>query len=60
MKHGLWFEGAPHDDKGHRIGWQGTSGVGRAVCRCGEMSPILPSGNARKAWHREHKRQVAK
>lgn len=62
-RHGLWFEGAPHDAYGHRIvsngGWAGTGGPGRAACRCGALSPVLPSANQRKAWHREHKAQAA-
>jgi hypothetical protein len=36
------------------------NGPGRARCSCGEMSPeVLPSTNARKQWHREHKEAVS-
>lgn len=60
--HGLLNEGAPHDENGNRI-WShgfigGTSGQGRAKCSCGEMSDVLPSGQKRKAWHREHKASI--
>ena len=57
--HWLWWEGAPHDHRGGRIGWNGTGGVGSAKCSCGELSPVLPSGAARKRWHREHKAALA-
>lgn len=68
--HGLAHEGAAHYSRlcvkcdylyGHRPDWDkgrsghGTSGEGHALCACGAMSEHLPSGNARKAWHREHK-----
>ena len=53
--HTLWFEGAPHDAESKRIGWQVTGGTGSARCSCGELSPVLTSGQQRKAWHREHK-----
>lgn len=56
--HGLWFEGAPHDERGIRIYGQGTGGTGRASCRCGEVSPVFESGYKRKAWHREHKASI--
>lgn len=56
--HALWYEGAPHDDNGRRIGWQGTHGEGRGVCTCGARSEVLPSGYQRKRWHREHKAAV--
>lgn len=56
--HGLWFEGAPHDDHGKRIGWRGVSGEGRARCSCGALSEPLPSASQRKAWHRTHKAEV--
>lgn len=58
MRHGLWFEGAAFDETGRRIKAYGTGGIGRAHCRCGVVSPVLKSGNARKAWHREHKRKM--
>lgn len=29
-----------------------------AKCECGAMSDVLPSTNARKRWHREHKVEV--
>lgn len=57
--HGLWYEGAPHDDRGHRTNGVGVSGDGRAKCRCGAMSEVLPSANQRKAWHRTHKAEIA-
>lgn len=59
--HTLWVEGAPFelvDGKPRRIGWSGVGGVGAARCSCGTFSPVLPSGAARRRWHRDHKRQV--
>ena len=57
--HRLLSEGAPHDDRGKRIGYYGTSaGTGRALCGCGAKSPNLPSSPKRKQWHREHKAEV--
>jgi hypothetical protein len=32
---------------------------GVAVCRCGAVSPPLPSNAARKRWHKAHKADVA-
>lgn len=60
--HELVSEGAPHDDKGRRLGLYGytTSGDGRGKCTCRKLSPILPSGNQRKAWHRAHKESLRK
>lgn len=60
--HGLISEGAPHDDAGVYSGGGGiirTSGPGRAKCECGALSEYLPSANARKQWHRDHKAQIA-
>jgi hypothetical protein len=59
--HGLISEGYPHDDAGKPISGaflRATSGNGRALCSCGELSPELPSGYARKRWHKDHKDQV--
>jgi hypothetical protein len=59
MRHGLQFEGAPHDSLGRRIvSRQGVGGAGRGKCACGELSELLPSAYARKRWHREHKEEV--
>jgi hypothetical protein len=54
-------EGSAHDDNGDLLAgaWVRTSGPGRGRCECGALSESLPSGNARKAWHRDHKAQVA-
>lgn len=60
--HGLWSEGWPVEaTPGHGQGWRQMSrrsGPGRALCECGEMSPVLESANQRKRWHKEHKEQV--
>jgi hypothetical protein len=32
--------------------------VGHTYCSCGARSPELPSDNARKRWHREHKDEI--
>lgn len=29
--------------------------VGSTRCSCGIESPVLPSDNARRKWHRDHK-----
>lgn len=61
--HWLESEGAPHDKKGRRLGslWgYSTSGDGYGKCSCGKLSPLLPSGMARKKWHREHKEALRK
>jgi len=34
------------------------NGPGRATCSCGFRSEELPSTNARKQWHRDHKARV--
>lgn len=61
--HGLWSEGWPVDaTPGHGQGWQPgrfRSDVGRALCECGEMSPVLDSAAERKRWHRDvHKAEI--
>lgn len=58
--HELYSEGAPYDSDGKFVNtnWGGTAGVGRGKCSCGEMSPELPSGTKRKAWHRAHKEEM--
>ncbi|MCI4659659.1 hypothetical protein [Cryobacterium zhongshanensis] len=56
--HGLWYEGAPHDENGVRMYGRGTTGTGRGICRCGEKSPILHSAGQRQQWHREHKATI--
>lgn len=59
--HGLIREGAAHDDNGDldtRTWVVNTSGAGRGKCQCGALSEVLPSGNARRAWHKVHKAEV--
>ena len=61
--HSLWSEGWPVEaTPGHGVGWRSMShrsGAGRALCECGEMSPVLDSVNKRKRWHKEvHKPEV--
>ena len=56
--HGLVGEGAPHDAEGKRIWSVGTGGEGRGKCSCGELSEVLPSGMARKRWHKTHKENL--
>jgi hypothetical protein len=53
-RHTLLFEGRCID--GFR--W-GVGGEGPAGCSCGERSPVLPSGAARKRWHRRHKAAIS-
>lgn len=58
--HALVREGAAFDMHGMPA-WHGTTaGTGRAMCECGALSEELPSGAARRQWHRrEHKPSVA-
>lgn len=67
--HGLLYEGRPvwrsvtptgprYDATG--LGWYMANpvGPGIAVCRCGAISPVLPSNAARKRWHQGHKNEM--
>jgi hypothetical protein len=45
-------------NEGRVFGYQLGCMVGSARCSCGEESPSLPSANARKKWHREHKDKI--
>lgn len=60
--HGLVGEGAPHTATGKEItrGWlRARAGDGHGKCSCGAVSEeSLPSANARKRWHRDHKQRV--
>ena len=61
--HALWSEGWPVEaTPGRGQGWQAglwRNGEGRALCECGEMSPVLESARVRKRWHRDvHKPEV--
>lgn len=59
--HALLREGAVYDNNGHLpYGLVIRSGPGRAKCECGELSEVLPSGAARRRWHKVHKTEVAK
>lgn len=50
--HALISEGAAHDADGRRLYCPNNSGgSGRALCSCGALSEVLPSGAARKRWH---------
>lgn len=59
--HGLQAEGMPYVRDPRTGTWVGTcmTWEGHGLCSCGEASPVLPSNNARKRWHREvHKPEV--
>lgn len=62
--HELWAEGAAFrfsatSRRPQRVSFRGVGGEGFAVCSCGATSPAsLPSGAARKDWHRAHKAEV--
>lgn len=61
--HGLVMEGRAHvvNIRGEVVpewGFSGVGGLGRGLCSCGELSPLLPSAGRRKAWHRQHKADV--
>ena len=54
--HVLLREGDPFDHRKRMIrALHNTPTPGRAMCECGAMSKVLPSGGARKRWHKEHK-----
>lgn len=55
--HSLKHNGAAYNDAAALINpdTKVTSGEGRALCTCGILSEQLPSGSARRAWHKEHK-----
>lgn len=57
--HGLRAEGAAFSKDGVRLRWNTTAGPGCGMCSCGAVSESLPTGSARRQWHRQHKRQVA-
>jgi hypothetical protein len=59
--HGLRSEGKPFLPSTDGECWvipYRSSGEGHGVCACGESSGVLPSNNARKRWHRQHKKEV--
>jgi hypothetical protein len=41
-----------------RVTWNTTGGHGFGLCSCGAKSPVLGTGQARKDWHRDHKRSL--
>jgi hypothetical protein len=57
--HNLKHNGAAYNDAAALINPDPkvTSGAGRALCTCGILSEELPSGGARRAWHKAHKAQ---
>lgn len=60
-RHSLIGDGAGHNADGIRLpnAWSVTVGGGHALCRCGALSPDLASRNARRAWHRAHRADLA-
>lgn len=56
--HTLIDEGAAHDANGRRPYGLSRRGDGHGRCSCGALSERLPSANARKRWHRDHKAAV--
>ena len=62
--HELQAEGAAYQKSAfhrypYRVRTIGTGGLGFGLCSCGARSGVLNSGNLRKAWHRNHKAEVA-
>ena len=57
--HMLIREGAPFNlsRKYIGVGWS-SSGRGRGLCTCHELSDELNTANERKAWHRTHKAEI--
>lgn len=60
MSHALKYNGAPYLDDAKLLHTDSsiTAGEGRALCACGELSPVLASGKARRTWFKEHKLQA--
>lgn len=60
--HGLLVGGDPFTAAGRRKPYRwpppATSNVGHGKCRCGALSPELPTTAARKRWHKQHKAEV--
>lgn len=57
--HELPFEGkATRKERKSFAAKQTGEQVGHTYCSCGERSPELPSDNARKKWHRDHKNDI--
>ena len=54
--HGLLYEGEAFTPEGTKPYWNLSEGCGK--CSCGALSPVLPSKNQRKAWHRQHKDEI--
>jgi hypothetical protein len=55
--HALMFEGRAYTHDAYGLEFDFVA-EGRGGCECGARSPALPSNNARKRWHREHKDAV--
>jgi hypothetical protein len=55
--HALKHNGAAYNDAAELINPDPkvTAGPGRALCTCGILSEELPSGGARRAWHKAHR-----
>lgn len=55
--HALSYNGAPYNEDATLINEATniTAGTGHALCSCGELSPELASGGARRSWFKEHK-----
>lgn len=58
LGHGLQAEGSAYTADGARVMYNTVAGTGHGRCACGETSPEAKSGNARKAWHRQHKAEI--
>lgn len=56
--HGLLREGMPYTLFGGEWTEVRSAWVGRGRCSCGAFSDYLPSNNARKRWHRDHKDEI--
>lgn len=61
--HALVGQGAPYglglNNTVQLIRSHTTAGPGRGLCSCGDLSLELPTATRRKAWHRQHKADVA-
>lgn len=60
--HVLVAKGAPFGKGGARAPrrryWHGVGGRGRALCTCGDTSPVVDSVAERLDWHRRHKNSL--
>lgn len=55
--HGLAYEGNAYTSPG--VWSRELAGPGMGLCECGTYSPVIKNRARRKAWHRDHKADIA-